>query len=236
MRDIYRTFGIYRITNKINGVSYIGETRNNFGDRWDCHRAQLNGGYHNNKNLQAAWNQYGANNFEFRILEETSDVESLDELEIKYIKQYADAGLAYNIASGGIHGGSGLSMSEETKRKIGAKNRVNMTGRKASEETRRKMSESHKKRCANMTNEDRERVAELGRKNKGRKWSDEARKNFSKAQQTRPDGSRYSIDEVREIRRLHEKCNKSYKEISKIMNIHVETVRSIATYRRWKYV
>ena len=42
--NIYKSFGIYRITNIQNGKSYIGKTGMNFGDRWDCHRAQINGG------------------------------------------------------------------------------------------------------------------------------------------------------------------------------------------------
>ena len=39
----------------------------------------------------------------------------------------------------------GVVRSEEFKKTVGEKNKVNMTGKKASEETRKKMSESHKK-------------------------------------------------------------------------------------------
>ena len=39
---------VYQTVNKINNKIYIGKTMKSFGDRWDCHRAQLNGGYHDN--------------------------------------------------------------------------------------------------------------------------------------------------------------------------------------------
>ena len=41
----------------------------NFGDRWDCHKAQLRGNYHDNPHLQNSWNKYGEENFKFEILE-----------------------------------------------------------------------------------------------------------------------------------------------------------------------
>ena len=63
--SIYKKYGIYGIRNKINNKIYIGKTMQSFGDRWDCHRAMLNGGYHDNKHLQRAWDKYGKNNFEF---------------------------------------------------------------------------------------------------------------------------------------------------------------------------
>ena len=53
----YDQIGIYRITNLVNGNTYVGKTGMNFGDRWDCHKAQLNGGYHDNPHLQKAWNK-----------------------------------------------------------------------------------------------------------------------------------------------------------------------------------
>lgn len=47
-------------------------------------------------------------------------------------------------------------------------------------------------------------------------------------------GAKYTIEQVKEIRRLHEEENKGYTEISEIMNIPRPTVYLIATYRRWK--
>ncbi len=47
-------------------------------------------------------------------------------------------------------------------------------------------------------------------------------------------GAKYTVDDVREIRRLHEIEHKSFKEIANIMNMNRQTVYLIATYRRWK--
>lgn len=235
MKDIYKTFGIYRITNLINRNTYIEKTGANFGDRWDCHRAQLNGGYHDNPHLQSAWNKYGADSFEFGVVEIVDDVEMLNELEIKYIKQYKDLGISYNILNGGDGGFLlGSHLSEETKRRIGEKNRTNMIGRKASCETRKKMSESQNRRYNNWTDEQR---AAHGTKSSecaaGYHWIQESKEKFSKIQQTKPNGASLTIDTVHEIRRLHEECGKSITEISEQLNIARHNVYMIATYRRW---
>lgn len=235
IKDTYKTFGIYRITNKTSGMTYVGKTGMNFGDRWDCHRSQLRNGSHSNSHLQNAWNKYGESAFEFCVLEVVSDVSLLNELEIKYIKQYKEINKSYNILDGGDGGFSlGSHLSEETKRKIGEKNRINMMGRKLSDETRKKMSESHKKRCASWTDEER---ANHGRVSSicasGYNWSQKSRDNFSKLQQTKPNGAKLSIDDVHRIRYLYEEEGRSFKEISEALGIPRSNVYNIATYRRW---
>lgn len=72
------------------------------------------------------------------IIEILEDCSNINEKEIEYIKEYKDLGICYNISDGG-DGGSNLGkhLSEETKRKIGDKNRINMTGRTASDETKK---------------------------------------------------------------------------------------------------
>lgn len=236
--NIYESFGIYRITNLQNGNSYIGKTGVNFGDRWDCHRAQLNGGYHDNPHLQSAWNKYGKDNFEFCVVQEVDNVALLNDLERKYIAQYRESGRCYNILAGGDGGFLlGSHLSEETKRKIGDKNRIKMTGRKHSDETKAKMSESQSKRYASWTDEERaehgRRVAECA---SGYKWSEEAKVNFSKLQRTKPNGATLTIDVVHEIRRMYEQEKKTFTEISQILNIPRANVYNIATYRRWANV
>lgn len=233
--SIYKSFGIYRITNILNGRSYIGKTGMSFGDRWDCHRAQLNGGYHDNPHLQRAWDKYGQNNFEFCVIEIVDDVLLLNDLERKYIKQYRENNACYNILDGGDGGFFlGTHLREETKQKIGEKNRVNMTGKKFSAETRAKMSESQRRRYSSWTDE--ERILH-GKKSSerasGYKWSDEARENFAKRQQTHPNSATLTIETVHEIRRLYEQEKKTVTEISKILGVPRPNVYNIATYRRW---
>lgn len=86
----YKEFGIYRITNTINGKTYVGKTGVSFGDRWDCHKAQLNAGTHSNPCLQRDWDEHGKEAFEFAILKAVSDKEQLDILEKEYIRQYRE--------------------------------------------------------------------------------------------------------------------------------------------------
>lgn len=238
MNDIYKTFGIYRITNLINGKTYIGKTGANFGDRWDCHRAQLRGGYHDNPHLQRAWNKYGENNFEFCIVECVTDVSALDDLEKKYIIQYRERNLCYNILDGGDGGFRlGSHLSEDAKRRIAEKNRVNMTGRKASDRTKAKMSNSQLERYSKWTEEDRIRHGKMvSAYASGYTWSNDSKARFSKLQSEHPNGAKYDINTVHNIRRLHEIENKSYREISELLNIPRHTVYLIATYRRWSNV
>lgn len=59
---------IYQITNKVNKKIYIGST-NNLEKRISQHITQLNHNAHCNKHLQAAWNKYGKENFNFEVLE-----------------------------------------------------------------------------------------------------------------------------------------------------------------------
>lgn len=213
----------------------------NFGDRRDSHYSLLNNNKHKNQHLQRAWNKYGSENFEFIILHELNDNEDINMLEIYYIEKYKRLGLAYNIASGG-EGGSNLGkhLSEETKRKIGVKNKENMAGFVMPEETKRKISEEHKKAWNKMSDEEKKKHIEpLIKYNasiKGKKVSEEIRKKIIQRERTHSNAAKYDIEDVREIRRLHEKENKGYAEISKILNIPRHTVYLIATYRRWKYV
>lgn len=234
MESIYKQIGIYRITNLVNGKSYIGKTGMNFGDRWDCHRAQLRGGYHDNPYLQHAWDKYGEENFEFAVVEVVSDVSNLNDLEIKYIREYRDAGLSYNLHDGGDGGYNlGKHLSEETKRKIGEKNRQNMLGRKANDETKHRMSEAQRARWRDASEEDRKAWGKkIGECASGYKWTDEQRAKFSRLQQTHPNGAKFTPEDIKIIRGLAE-CGISHQDIASVFNTTAAYVGSIVSRRRW---
>ena len=61
--------GVYKITNTINGLFYIGSTGQTFRKRWYQHRYQLRNKEHGNPHLQNAWNLYGEDKFEFSVLQ-----------------------------------------------------------------------------------------------------------------------------------------------------------------------
>lgn len=212
----------------------------NFGDRRDSHFSLLRNNKHQNPNLQKAWNDYGEHSFKFVILYECKNNESnelLNNLEIEYIEKYKNLQLAYNIHKGGDRGALGTHMLEETKRKIGDKNRINMMGKKASQITKDKMSDSQRKRYAKWTDEDRTKHGCMSSQcASGYKWNDESKQRFSKIQQRKPNGAKYNVDTVIKIRELYEKEKLSITQISEIMNMHRKTVYLIATYRRWKNI
>lgn len=233
--SLYNHCGIYAIKNKITGEVYVGKTSNNFGDRRDCHKAMLNGGYHDNQNLQTAWNNYGEDCFDFVVLHQCDgkSLGEINQLEIEEIKKAKELNIAYNLHDGGDTGYYlGKHLSEEAKRKIGEKNRINMLGRKASEETKKKMSESHKRRYEMWSDEER---AEWGKKMSEAQLG-KPKPSLKETMLGNKNGAKYSVEQVREIRRLHEEEGKTISEISSIMGIKRPTVYLIATYRRWKEV
>ena len=115
--------GIYCIRNIINQKRYIGQATD-IRERWNRHLGMLNTNSHWNDHLQSSWNKYGEDSFEFTILELCSN-EKLDDKEKWWIRfyqvQYRE--FVYNGKDGGQNGGS-----------------------KYTDESRRKMSESHKKK------------------------------------------------------------------------------------------
>ncbi len=133
--------GIYEILNIINGKRYIGQSVDVY-KRYRSHVNKLNNNTHRNTYLQNSWNKYGKESFVFNIIEQC-DVDDLDELEQFYILHYntCNRKCGYNLDSGG---NSNKRLSDETRRKISESHKKE----NLSDETRYKMSQAAKKRCA----------------------------------------------------------------------------------------
>lgn len=86
---------IYKITNKVNNKSYIGQTRYSLEFRWRQHQHKKDNTYFHN-----AIKKYGVDNFELSVLEEC-DVEQLNSREIFYIAKYNTFQEGYNLTIGG---------------------------------------------------------------------------------------------------------------------------------------
>lgn len=86
---------IYKITNKVNGKSYIGQTRYTVEFRWRQHIHKKDNTYFHN-----ALKKYGIANFTIETLEECN-VEVLNEREIFYIAKYNTFKDGYNLTMGG---------------------------------------------------------------------------------------------------------------------------------------
>ncbi len=78
--------GIYRLYHKESGRSYIGQSVN-ITSRKSQHYHQLKKGVHGIKRLQADYDKYGKNAFEFEILVECAK-EDLDKYEMHFHQTY----------------------------------------------------------------------------------------------------------------------------------------------------
>lgn len=143
---------IYKITNKINGKTYIGQTTSTIERRWKehCKKKQKRPC----PLLFAAINKYGPDNFHVVSIEVCDSRDHLNKQEKYWISFYGSFGpKGYNLTSGGDH----IELSDISRQKISkalkgkpngkrgiATNRIPWNkGKITSEETRAKMSISH---------------------------------------------------------------------------------------------
>ena len=186
---------IYCITNEINKKKYIGQTIQEYEKRWYRHIYELNNNKHMNKHLQSAWDKYGESNFSFEILEtlkcnsEEELRKSIDEKETFYISKWnlLNREYGYNVAEGGSNGNNFAGKSEEELNEIKRKKSESMKGKNVgkyhSDESKKKMSESHKgEKNPNYGKQwDDERKQKSSEKKKGKKFSLEHKESLSKA-------------------------------------------------------
>ena len=105
---------IYKITNKINGKSYIGQTTKDAQIRWKQH-CKCASHCHA---LSSAIKKYGKDNFTIEEICIASDLEDLNKKESNYIIEFNTlAPNGYNLTSGGKR----PLFSEETKKRMGSK-------------------------------------------------------------------------------------------------------------------
>lgn len=196
---------IYAIKNTSNGKYYIGQSIHVTRRRRE-HLTELVAGRHWNKHLQAAWNKYGAESFEFRVLEECP-TGLLDSRERLWIAFYRSVELGYNMDSGGTAGkvvspesrarisaaAKGQAKSPTHRARIAAANigkvmspaiRLKLSeagkGRVNSPETRARISAATKGRVLSA-----EHKARIGAANKGKARSPELRARLSAANKGR---------------------------------------------------
>ena len=194
-----QNYGIYTITNTVNGKTYIGQTAGSFHGRWKGHLKKLMNGKHHNAHLRAAASKYGHEMFRFDAIEAGPQGLTKEErvawCNNRETYWLGDAYLSedyYNMKGGGdnaIPGPeirrkiaktlTGMKHTEETKRKISeaniGENNPNW-GKTHTEETRRKISEAVTGK--KHTEETKRKMSET---RKGVPKSEEHRQNISKA-------------------------------------------------------
>jgi len=98
----HRPMGVFQIVNKKDGRPFVDSSINIPG-KINRHKFALNHGSHASKELQAHWNQYGEDAFEFETLEPlephddpnydyAADLEFLEDLWLEKLEPYGDKG------------------------------------------------------------------------------------------------------------------------------------------------
>jgi group I intron endonuclease len=170
------TTGIYKITNRCNGKTYIGQSVR-IERRWIQHKAPCT--RKRKTYLQNAFEKYGIENFDFEILQECTK-EELNELEIKWIIELKSQGKAeYNISAGGFNNPFQFKTEEELE-VIHEKMRAVKIGRKLTEEHKRKIGEAGKGRKHSPEAKEKIRHAALNRSPETReKYRQAAKRNMT---------------------------------------------------------
>lgn len=94
--------GIYRITNILTGMSYVGQSKD-IERRWEQHDTMLCQGKHHSKKLQQAFNMYGPNVFIKTVLKiyPFYNKDILDRDEQMFIQIFNTYYRGYNMKSTG---------------------------------------------------------------------------------------------------------------------------------------
>lgn len=179
---IWLQTGVYKITNKANGKSYVGSTTLTFKTRWRGHQIGLIRGDHGNIYLQRAWNKYGEENFQFEVLERC-----LPDRCIEREQYWLDAldscnhNVGYNICPI-AESRRGAKLSEETKRQMSVAHTGVPKG-PCSEWTKQKVAESNRRRRGTpMREETKAKISATQVGRKGKIPSLETRRKMSESQ------------------------------------------------------
>lgn len=192
-----RVPGIYKIINTENGKFYIGSSVN-VEFRILKHLSHLRRNVHRNAHLQAAFNRYGEDAFDFQLME-ICQREQLLEREQHYIDTLRPD---YNVCL--VAGNTlGYKHTDQAKAKmsmqrIGTKRRV---GVRHSEETRKLLSQLASQR--KMSDAHRARMSEVNRGNKhtaGRELTEEHKAKVSAGLREAWSGSRSNDEAAARLR------------------------------------
>lgn len=103
---------IYKITNNLNGKSYIGQTVQSLRQRKREHLYRMVNQPERKEKLYMALRKHGIENFTWEVLESCNTVDELNERERHYINSLNTYNRGYNMTEGGD------SVGEETKEKL----------------------------------------------------------------------------------------------------------------------
>lgn len=229
-----KKIGVYVLMNTKNNKMYIGQSNNPIEERYWVHISTLRNNKHYNRLLQNDYNVYKEDSFIFYLLEECSDTKNREKYWIRVLDTY---GSGYNLTYGG-DGALGVVVSNETKKRIGEKNRINNLGNKASLSTRAKMSESQKKVKRNHSQYAKMNSTRMSR------YDGKHRRPYTKEElgrlSKRFEGSKSNLATINEKSAYQIKqmilVGMSNQTIHEKTKVNVSIIKTIRCNSRWKHV
>lgn len=172
--------GVYAIRNITNGKCYIGGS-SNIRMRWNSHTYCLRKNKHHSPKLQAAWNLFGANQFQLIIIEEVKGHDQIVTREQHWIDCENAVSDGYNVCPSAADM-SGFIFSDQSRAKISASliGNTYTRGYKHSLETRAKVTAAGMGRKHSA-----ETIKKMSDIKKGKVFSEETRKRLSDAAKNR---------------------------------------------------
>jgi len=225
---------VYKVTNIINGKSYVGQTTKSLNHRRKKHQWSNDGyAFHN------AIRKYGRSKFEWEVLEECDSKEEMDEMEFHYIKQFdSKVPNGYNLTDGG-EGVIGYTHSKETRKKMSL-SAFNRPTRIFSEDHKRRISES---RLGNKNPNYNKPMPKHVKKmlatiNKNKTVSKETRKKISDARLKMPPMTYETRKKISESHKGKELSDEHKLKLSEALTGHVvssETKKKISNTNKGSY-
>jgi len=177
--------GIYYIRCVVTDIQYIGQSKR-MSSRATAHHKELRENRHSNPKLQNAWNKYGADMFEFGIIE-TCDVSQLNERE-QYYFDTLNKDTLFNIH---------LTVGEVPKWRNASVDRRLYLKQKSEEGLRRKEEYA-------LLSDEEKKALKLQRRRTSRKWDGTYRKTQEgSANKARANRERLTGTHLSEERRKH---------------------------------
>ncbi len=238
MDDVYGI--IYKVTNKVNGKRYIGQTVKSLNERMFRHIHDALGSW-DNIYFHKAIRKHGVENFKWEILIECYSRNELDNIEIKLIKKYNTFGSGYNLNVGG-KGNAGFKLTEDTRQKMSeakkGKNHPNY-GKHCTKETKKKIGDANRNKS--RSKELRKKISESlkgeNHPNYGRHLTEETKRKISESSKNKKlsEGHKRKLSESAKKRRLSSETKRKISASSKGKKSSEETKSKISKTRSKRY-
>ena len=209
---------IYLRTNKINGKQYVGQAVNirKRENQWNSI------GHYAGKAIDAARKKYGIDAFDFKILIECED-EELNKWERYYIEKLnTKVPYGYNMTDGG-DGKSGCIPSQETRKKLSESHKgkqIWCKGKHLSEEHKKKIADGNRGKKHSEKSKRKMSESRKGEKNHnfGKHPSEETRKKLSESRKGEKNhfyGKRHTEESIQKMSEAHKGKKQSEETILK---------------------